>query len=361
MTSIQTTTQVLRELKTKLGAIFSEDSNLALSFGTQQHITTTLAEGLVLCDRSHWGLIRLAGVDRLRFLHNQTTNNIQALKAGGGCETVFVTSTGRTLELATVWATEEELLILVSPQRRQRLLDWMDRYIFPMDKVELSDLSNQYAIFTLLGTGTQASLSQLGLASILDQPQAHQLAFLGEVTGRIAIGSGLALAGFTLLIPIAQALSVWQYWIGQGALPIGDRDWDALRIQQGRPAPDQELTEDYNPLEAGLWRAISFTKGCYIGQETIARLNTYQGVKQRLWGLKLDQVVARDTILTLAGDKVGIVTSCLETEQGIFGLGYIKTKVGGVGLTLQAGDASAEAIAAPFLSHDYFQPKAVSG
>jgi folate-binding protein YgfZ len=187
------------------------------------------------------------------------------------------------------------------------------------------------------------------------------LATLGEVTGRIAIGSGLAIAGFTLLIPIAQALSVWQYWIGQGALPIGDRDWDALRIQQGRPASDQELTEDYNPLEAGLWRAISFTKGCYIGQETIARLNTYQGVKQRLWGLKLDKAAPRDTILTLAGDKVGIVTSCCETEQGIFGLGYIKTKAGGAGLTLQAGDASAEAIAAPFLSHDYFQPKAVSG
>jgi len=357
MTSIQTTTQVLRELKTKLGAIFSENSNIALSFGSQQHITTTLAEGLILCDRSHWGLIRLAGVDRLRFLHNQTTNNIQALKPGGGCETVFVTSTGRTLELATVWATEEELLILVSPQRRQRLLDWMDRYIFPMDKVELSDLSNQYAIFTLLGTGTQASLSQLGLASILDQPQAHQLATLGEVTGRIAIGSGLALAGFTLLIPIAQALSVWQYWIGQGALPIGDRDWDALRIQQGRPAPDQELTEDYNPLEAGLWRAISFTKGCYIGQETIARLNTYQGVKQRLWGLKLDQVVARDTILTLAGDKVGIVTSCLETEQGIFGLGYIKTKAGGAGLTVQVQEATAEVVAVPYLSHDYPTPE----
>lgn len=58
------------------------------------------------------------------------------------------------------------------------------------------------------------------------------------------------------------------------AVPLGDRVWEQLRIQQGRPAPDQELTEDYNPLEAGLWQTISFEKGCYIGQETIARLNT---------------------------------------------------------------------------------------
>lgn len=349
--------QSLQDLQTSLGATFWDHSTIPLSFGTQPQITTALAQGMVICDRSHWGLIRMTGSDRLRFLHNQTTNNIQALKAGTGCETVFVTSTGRTLELATVWATEAELLIWVSPQRRQPLLDWMDRYIFPMDKVELSDLSDQYAIFTLMGEQTPAYLTHLGLAQLLEQPKnTHQEMTLGEVSGRIANSSGLAIPGFTALIPIAQAALAWKDWIEQGALPIGDRDWETLRIQQGRPLADRELTEDYNPLEAGLWQAISFNKGCYIGQETITRLNTYKGVKQQLWGLKLNQWVESGTILSIEADKVGIVTSCSETEQGVFGLGYIKTKAGGAGLTVQAGEATAEVVAVPFLDHDYPVP-----
>ena len=74
-----------------------------------------------------------------------------------------------------------------------------------------------------------------------------------------------------------------------------------MRIQQGRPKSDRELTEDYNPLEAGLWQTISFEKGCYIGQETIARLNTYKGVKQKLWGIKLDRSVSPQTPIFVDG------------------------------------------------------------
>lgn len=348
------TRQSLQILQTDLGAIFSESLPVPLSFGTEMTLKTALAEGWVICDRSHGGLIRLAGADRLRFLHNQTTNQIQTLKPGTGCETVYVTSTGRTLDLATVWATEEELLIWVSPQRRQPLLDWMDRYIFPLDKVELSDISDQYAIFTLMGEQADATLSKLGLSPLLDLPaHTHQVFTLGDITYRVALGSGLMTPGLTLIIPMEQAALVWKYWIDQGALPIGDRDWEALRIQQGRPVPDHELTEDYNPLEAGLWKAISFNKGCYIGQETIARLNTYQGVKQRLWGLKLNKLVDNGALLTIDGNKIGVLTSCCETEQGIFGLGYIKTKAGGEGLMVQAGDAIAEVVAVPFLRHSY--------
>ena len=90
-----------------------------------------------LFDRSHWGRIRLTGADRGRFLHNQTTNNIEQLSAGKGCRGVFVTSTGRTIDLATVYALEDSLLVVVSPGMTQQLYDWMDKYIFFSDKVAL--------------------------------------------------------------------------------------------------------------------------------------------------------------------------------------------------------------------------------
>ncbi len=133
---------------------------------------------------------------------------------------------------------------------------------------------------------------------------------------------------------------------------MGDRVWEQLRIEQGRPIPDRELTEDYNPLEAGLWQTISFSKGCYIGQETIARLNTYKGVKQQLWGIRLQAPVESGTVVMLGDEKVGKLTSFTQTNQGSFGLAYIRTKAGGVGLKVQVGEVDGEIVDVPFLSHD---------
>lgn len=118
--------------------------------------------------------------------------------------------------------------------------------------------------------------------------------------------------------------------------------------------PDHELTEDYNPLEAGLWHTISLNKGCYIGQETIARLHTYRGVKQQLWGVQFSAAAPQETVLTSGEDKVGHVTSVVETESGALGLAYIRTKAIEAGLgTVQAGNVVGTLVPLPFLSHEY--------
>jgi tRNA-modifying protein YgfZ len=309
----------------------------------------SLESQTILIDRSDWGLLELKGEDRLRFLHNQTTSAIESLKPGQGCETIFVNSTGRTLDFATVYATDESLLILVSPQRRQFLMAWIDRYIFPFDKVEISDLTDNFGIFTLIGTHSSQYLQKIGITeNILTGVQgSHYL--LSELALRVAAGTGLDLPGYTLVVANDSLVSVWENLIKNGVTPAEKQVWEYLRIHQGRPAVEQELTEDYNPLEAGLWRAIVFDKGCYIGQETIARLNTYKGVKQRLWGIKLSQPVAANTPIILEDNKVGLLTSVLDN----FGLGYVKTKAGGEGLKVKIGDAEGELISLPFLSHEY--------
>ncbi len=323
------------------------------NFYSDEAAWQAVEKGVALCDRSHWGLLQLKGDDRARFLHNQTTNDINRLQPGEGCETVFVTSTGRTIDLATAYVTEEAILVIVSPNRRQHLMAWMDRFLFPMDRVELADISEKYAIFTLIGSESSSLLQNTGIGSILEQPEAsHAITNLGEIPIRIGVGSGLMLPGYTLIVAAEQAASLWSQLIVAGAVPMSDRVWQQLRIQQGRPMSDHELTDDYNPLEAGLWQTISFDKGCYIGQETIARLNTYKGVKQRLWGIKLSQAVAPGTIITLAGDKVGILTSYSEIAAQPFGLGYIRTKSGREGLTVQVGEARGDLVSVPFLRHE---------
>ncbi len=311
--------------------------------------------GVAICDRTAWGRIKVAGDDRLNFLHNQSTNNFQTLKPGQGCDTVFVTSTARTIDLATAYVREDAVILLVSPNRRQYLMEWLDKYIFYADKVELSDITQYTNTFSLIGPGSDAVIEKLGIGELIGQPYGnHQVYTIAPAEGvRVAVGSGLAAPGYTFTFPYTDKATVWNKLLEAGAVEMSDRAWDALRILQGRPAPDAELTDDYNPLEVGLWQTISFTKGCYIGQETIARLNTYKGVKQHLLGIRLSSPAEVGSAIAVGDEKVGKLTSYTETADGYFGLGYIRTKAGGVGLKVKVGETEGEVIEIPFVSHEY--------
>lgn len=345
--------QALRTLQQTAGATLGQ-TGIPFSFGNDAAAFTAAKESVALIDRSHWGVIELSGDDRLRFIHNQTTNAFQQRQPGEGCDTVFVTSTARTIDLVTAYIAEDAVLLVTSPGQEQRLMDWMDRYIFPADKVELKNLTETIAVFSLVGPESEALLGQCGIALEADAAYGHHHRVeMDEVELRVAKGSGLALAGYTLLMPAEGADKVWAALTAAGAVPAGESLWNQLRIQTGRPQPGTELTEDYNPLEAGLWHSIAFDKGCYIGQETIARLNTYQGVKQQLWGIRLSAPVKPGTPILADGDKVGTLTSILETADGPTGLGYIRTKAGGAGLQVTVGEAEGTVVDVPFLSRGY--------
>jgi folate-binding protein YgfZ len=211
-------------------------------------------------------------------------------------------------------------------------------------------LTSETTTFSLIGPNSDGLIGKLGAGAIIGKPYAtHQLLQLGDIEVRVAVGSGLAMPGYTLIVPAMNAATLWRNIVQAGAVPMGDRVWEQLRIEQGRPAPDHELTDDYNPLEAGLGHTISFDKGCYIGQETIARLNTYQGVKQHLWGIRLSAPAQPGSVITVGDEKVGKLTSYTDTEHGSFGLGYIRTKAGGVGLKVQVGESEGEIVDVPFV------------
>ncbi|MBE9059190.1 folate-binding protein YgfZ [Sphaerospermopsis sp. LEGE 08334] len=307
-------------------------------------------EGVAVCDRSHWGRIRVSDDDRLRFLHNQSTNDFQRLRPGEGCDTVMVTSTARTIDLVTGYLLDDAVLLLVSPHRRTFLMEWLDRYIFFADKVTLTDITDETATFSLIGPQSDAIVEKLGAGSLIGKPNNSHIVVDNII---FAVGSGLAIPGYTLIFPVAEKQKIWQQILDSGAIELSDRHWETLRILQGRPVPDAELTDDYNPLEVGLWQTVSFNKGCYIGQETIARLNTYKGVKQYLWGISLNAPAAPGSVITIGDEKVGKLTSYTETPEGHFGLGYIRSKAGGVGLKVQVGNSEGEVVSVPFISHEY--------
>lgn len=118
--------QELHDVQQKAGATFElvGDVTIPVSFGNDATAIQAARQGVALVDLSHWGLLKISGDDRLRYLHNQSTNDFQKLKPGQGCDTVFVTSTARTIDLATAYVTEDAVLLLVSPNRRRQLIEW---------------------------------------------------------------------------------------------------------------------------------------------------------------------------------------------------------------------------------------------
>ena len=243
-------------------------------------------------DRSALGRIELGGADRIEFLHRMSTNDIRVLQPGGGLQTVLTTPEAKILELLTVYARPESLLCITSPQNGAKVLGWFKRNIFFRDKVKPVDRSAQTVQFNLLGPLAAKLLHKLGAQDIDALADFHtrtlMLAGIEALTARLP---GPAGGGFDLIADAASGEALWAAVLAAGdefgLLPLGTRAFDALRIESAQALYGPELSEDVNPLEAGLKSAISFAKGCYTGQEVIARLDTYQKLKQTLARLEL--------------------------------------------------------------------------
>ncbi|KAL6517725.1 hypothetical protein OROMI_033426 [Orobanche minor] len=233
------------------------------------------------------------------------------------------------------------IMLVVSPMTCGRITEMMKKYIFFADKVEIQDITNQTSMFALLGPEGSKIMKDLGLGDLIGQPYgSHKHYSVGAMPLSVAVGSIISTEGFTFMMSPAAAKSVWKVLIGQGATPMSSNAWETLRVLRGRPAPGKELTDEFNVLEAGLWQAVSLNKGCYKGQETISRLVTYDGIKQRLVG-KLTSFTA------------GTKTS------GPFGLGYVKRKAASHGDTVIVGNGIiGTLVEVPFLRDQHPPSKA---
>ncbi|KAI3445633.1 hypothetical protein Pfo_002298 [Paulownia fortunei] len=298
--------------------------------------------GVVVVDLSDYGRIRVSGEDRIQFLHNQTTANFECLGEGQGCDTVFVTPTARTIDISHAWIMKNAIMLVVSPMTCGSITELLKKYIFFADKVEIQDITDQTSMFALLGPKSSKIMEDLNLGDVVGQPYgSHKHYSVGGMPLTVAVGSIISAEGFTFMMSPAAARSVLKALLGQGAIPMGSSAWETLRILRGRPAPDKELTDEFNVLEAGLWRAVSLNKGCYKGQETISRLVTYDGIKQRLWGIRLSSPVEPSSTITVDGKKVGKLTSFTAGTKtsGPFGLGYIKRRAASEGDSVTVGDS----------------------
>ncbi len=280
-------------------------------------------------------LIRLRGKDALDLLHRITTADLRALKRGDARETLFTTEKGRIVDAVTLLIRSGELLLVPSPGRRDAVRRWIEKFII-MDDAVAEDVAMSFEHWHIRSGAAAGRL----LAAV---PPSDSIAMgawrsfpAGDSSGFMYNLKSVTTPGLHILMPTGPEEEALRGILDRASVPnLSAELYDLLRIEEGLPRIDHELTDAVNPLEAGARESVSFTKGCYIGQEVIARLDTYDKVQRRLCGLRIDPAPAEPvppgTECLAEGENAGFVTSSAlhpPTGQGI-GLGLIRNAFAG--------------------------------
>lgn len=317
-------------------------------------------------DLSFRGRICLTGEDRIRFLNGQVTNDVGILQQGEGCYAALVTAKGKMVCDANIYRLENELLFDFEPGLTENVIERLDKYIIA-DDVQIVDVSGMYGLWSIQGPCARETAAELGLSS---QPPKGEFKLVHETHaefGEVYLMNHqqFGIDRFDIYV-LASELELLTDRLAKIVADKGGRicGWHALemtRIEAGIPRFGVDMSEANLPPEAGLEkRAISYSKGCYIGQEVIARIRTYGQVKKALCGLKLTGALKA---LPSSGDtlfhedkNVGFVTSAVQSPAlgTQIALGSVRREVNQVGneLVLQTNDGTSpvQIVELPFIS-----------
>jgi len=299
-------------------------------------------------DLSARGLVRVTGADRAKYLHSILTNDILALAPGQGCYAALLDVKGRLQADMRLFALDDALLIDLDPTLTAAIVPALTRYIV-IYKVKLEEISGERLHLALWGPKSGEWLTTLFGRSLPSLPDYHFVTW--EWRGapiQVIHLSETGEEGAHLLVPSAIGAPFWNALLecGRpiGAVAVGARALESLRIEAGVPRFGAELDPTRFPAEAGIEQAVSYTKGCYLGQETTMRIRTQGSVNRRLIGLWLDGPRLPETGAPLfaEGQKVGVITSALDspTLKRKIALGYVQKGFFTPGTVLTLDDQS---------------------
>lgn len=272
------------------------------------------------------------GPDRVSFLHALLSNDISSLRADSGVYTTLLTPTGKILADFYCYRLEDQVLIDVRADLSDRLISKLREYII-MDEVEFLELGTVYGHISLQGSGTAellgctfadlSGLSPLGL--VRSVWEGHPV--------RVIRKDELSTPGFEILLP-REVLPEFLAWMNRPDIPIevrelGEESYGVLRLERGIPVYGVDMSERNNPLEAGIRDAYSLTKGCFVGQEVVAKATNIGGVARllsRIRGKTETVPEAGSKIYSQEGQEIGWITSAGYSPKlgSSIALGYVK-------------------------------------
>jgi folate-binding protein YgfZ len=360
----------LHEFHRSLGARFAELSGAEIvsDYGDALAEHTALRETAGVIDLSFRSRICLTGADRVRFLHGQVTNDIKRLRAGEGCYAAITTAKGKMESDLNVYVLGDELLLDFEPGLTAKISQRLEKYIVA-DDVQVVDVVPHYGLLSVRGPKAGPVVEALQIFQELParpfQSAKISDATLGEIylmnqpgialseSGALLTTAGHSATGFELFVPMDSLGAVADKLImaakAAGGRACGWNAFETARVEAGIPRFGADMDENNIPLECGIEaRAVSYNKGCYIGQEVINRIHSIGHVNRELRGLRLaddlKQLPAKGDKLFHAGKEVGQVTSAVGSAElrANIALGYVRRGANAPGIELVVRSAAEE-------------------
>ena len=312
-------------------------------------------------DRSSRGRIVVSGADRASYLQGLLTNDIAALKPGRGCYAAYLTAQGRMIADLHVYELGDVILLTMEGDTKDTVLAKLDQLIFTED-VQLGDVTATFAQIAVIGPDAAATVSALltgtaaGILAALPE-HGNLRALWGGEPAIVARIDDAGEAGYDVFVDRAKAARFMAAIAEAGAVPLDPPTAEAIRLEAGVPLFHRDMDEETIPLEAGIEsRAISFTKGCYVGQEVVIRVlhRGHGRVVRKLVGLLVDgsQMPAPEAVVRGADRDIGRVTSSAFSPalQRPIALAYVHRDFLAPGTSVTVDGVNAEVTALPFVS-----------
>lgn len=335
------------------------DWEVPCSFGEVEKEVQTVRSHAGLFDLGYNGLMRVSGREAVQFLQGLLTNDVKSLERGKGMRTGFLTGHGKIRALAIVLGLGQEFLIINDPQTHEKVFQYVFPFSYAGDFV-VEDISAEYQTLSLQGPNSHLVMKEACFEPI---PELAEYEWAENVIAGhkslVVRRSHTGEPGYDILVPTVGVKDVWDFLLMKGKFhsltPAGQSALDILRIEAGIPVYGVDLDENNMMLESGLDDAVSFTKGCYTGQEAVA-MATYRGHVSK----RFSAMVFNEEVLIEKGDKVmsgekevGVLTSVAWSPsfKKVIGLGCIKYGFFAEGTEVQVmtkqGEVNGEVIKLP--------------
>ena len=269
------------------------------------------------------GIIQAEGQEVLDLIHRLSTNGCLNLQSQMGKQTILTNEKGRIIDVITVINRIDNTLILTSPGNEQQVISWLKKYII-MENIRFTIMTNDVEMVTIHGPESLDFVSQFIGGDLLTLPM-HS-AISKSDSNRFAIRS-MPIHELQFLIIDQKENGLLDYFLSQKDIPeLFSNVWNRERILAGQGIYSHEWSDAYNPLEAGLLHLIDFKKGCYIGQEVIARLDSYNKVNKRLMGISSQSHFEEHDLIYVEDEQIGVITSISSLEDMTIALGYVRSE-----------------------------------
>ena len=301
-------------------------------YGNYEQEYWAIRKSVGLRDVSHFGKVRMSGRDRQRFLNGMVSNDVKALEPGIGTWALFLDVKGHLQADLKIYAFPNHLLLIMQHYLRDKVIAGLDKYIISED-VTMKDVTEEFALFQILGPDAESFLKSKGIEEL----PAALFAFRSVSVGGIDANLIRLSAGFALLAPVASAAQLLDHLNAQ---PIGMRAFDVYRIESGLPLLSRDTDETSLPQEARMDAALNFHKGCYLGQEVMARIDAQGHVNKHLMGIASASPLHPGDKIYKGDKEIGKITSSttsLLLSQSL-ALGYVRREFAKEGELVQTGE-----------------------